>query len=309
VRNSSPARILVLLAARNGAEWIGAQIDSILSQTGVDVRIAVSDDCSTDDTCKEVERFKPTGRITLTGTGSPTGSAARNFRSLIEAQSAEGFDYIAFADQDDVWCADKLQRAWQYLRSGEFAGYSSAVTATWEDGRQRTLRQVAATTRSDFLFEGAGQGCTFVLEAAFYRRMRGFLGAHGDLARDVHYHDWTVYALARVWGLRWCFDPKPTLQYRQHGGNDTGARLSFAGVKKRMALIADSWYREQVLAISRLCREANPGHPVTSGWDELQARRPGYRRRLAVAWFCCQGGRRRLSDNTVLVVAALLGWI
>jgi rhamnosyltransferase len=299
----------VLLAARNGAAWIGEQLDSILSQTGVDVRVAVSDDSSTDGTREEVERFKPTGRITLIGTGSPTGSAARNFLSLIEAHSGAGFDYIAFADQDDLWYSDKLQRACQCLSSGGFAGYSSAVTATWDDGRRRTLRQVTATTRSDFLFEGAGQGCTFVLEAVFYNRVREFLSAHRDLARDVHYHDWTIYALARVWGLRWFFDPHSTLQYRQHGSNDTGARSSVAGAKKRIGLIASRWYLAQVTAITRLCREANPDDPVTSSWDALRARAPGYMRRLAITWFCCKGGRRRTSDKTVLVIAALLGWI
>jgi rhamnosyltransferase len=309
VINPRPARILVLMAARNGANWIGEQIDSILSQQDVDVVVVVSDDCSTDDTRKEVERFESTGRITLHGTGSPTGSAARNFLSLIEVQSADGFDYVAFADQDDVWHPEKLKRACQCLRSAAFAGYSSAVTATWDDGRRRTLRQSAAITDSDFLFEGAGQGCTFVLDGAFYTRVREFLIAHRDLAREAHYHDWTIYALARVWGQRWFFDSKPTLRYRQHDGNDTGARTSLAGVKKRVALIAASWYAAQITTITRLCLAANPVEPATVSWHRISSERVTWRRRLRVAGFCLKGGRRKAGDNAILTFAALAGWI
>jgi len=308
VSDGGGPRILVLLAARNGSRWITEQIESILAQTEVSVRIVVGDDCSTDDTREQVARFEWTGRVALSTTGSPAGSAAQNFRSLIQAHGAEGFDYVAFADQDDVWNPDKLRRACESLRSGAFAGYSSAVMAVWEDGRSRILSQLARTTDSDFLFEGAGQGCTFVLQGAFYRKAREFLGQHPELTRAIHYHDWTLYALARVWELQWCFDPRPSMRYRQHEGNDTGARWSPAGVRKRLQLIADRWYAAQIQSITLLCLTANPAQPAARRWHQVSTER-SHLRRLRMARFCLRGGRRKVADNAILILAALAGWI
>jgi rhamnosyltransferase len=309
VAGSRRNRVLVLLAAHNGAGWIQQQLESILSQTDVDVSLIVSDDCSRDGTRSIIANFARNARITIISPPAATGSAARNFFFLIAARDAGGFDYVAFADQDDVWHPDKLIRACRSLKAGEFAGYSSAVTAVWPDGRERVLRQVSTASISDFLFEGAGQGCTFVLGAQFYGRVREFLRDNSNLTAGIHYHDWAIYALARVWGLSWVFDPQPTMQYRQHAGNDTGARLSFAGVKKRFSHIASGWYLGQVLAITRLCRAANSNDPVTSEWNALTAERPSCARRLAIARFCIRGGRRRTIDRALLIVASLLGWL
>ena len=44
------ARIVVLLATRNGARWLPEQMASILDQRGVDVRVVTLDDASTDGT-------------------------------------------------------------------------------------------------------------------------------------------------------------------------------------------------------------------------------------------------------------------
>ncbi|HBN14018.1 MAG TPA: glycosyl transferase, partial [Pseudohongiella sp.] len=43
-------RVAVLLAAYNGMQWLPEQLDSILSQVGVDVTVYVSTDRSSDGT-------------------------------------------------------------------------------------------------------------------------------------------------------------------------------------------------------------------------------------------------------------------
>ena len=43
------------MATYNGGQWIAEQVDSILSQSGVEVRILASDDGSTDDTLTILE--------------------------------------------------------------------------------------------------------------------------------------------------------------------------------------------------------------------------------------------------------------
>ena len=299
-------RVLVLLAAHNGAPWIRKQVESILAQESVEVQLIVRDDGSTDETRAELDRFSR--RITVVADGSPTGSAAGNFLTLIRENSAAGAGFVAFADQDDLWDTDKLRRACDTLSTQHAAGYSSATIAEWEDGR-RVLLEPGVQTRSDYLLEGAGQGCTFVLTAELYERVRRLLTQRRDLTDGLHYHDWATYALARAWGLRWSFDPQPSVHYRQHAGNDTGARGTVGGVVKRFALIRRGWYRKQVLAIAELCYAAAPANTTVAAWRSV-LRQPGrWRKRWQIAGFCLRGGRRRLQDNATLILAALAGWI
>jgi rhamnosyltransferase len=302
-------RVLVLLAARNGSRWIGQQVDSILSQQRVDLRLIVRDDASTDSTCLELARFAGEERLTVVTATASAGSAARNFLTLIAENASATFDFVAFADQDDLWNPDKLSRACQMITSDRAVGYSSATIASWENGREQVLRLSGLPTASDFLFEGAGQGCTFVLTAALYERVRGFLATHAELTHGVHYHDWLVYALARSWELRWHFDSQPSMRYRQHTHNDTGARGTVGGIVRRLARIRDGWYGAQVRAIAGVCEVAAPANTTVVAWQRRLGQADGLRRRLAAARFCMAGGRRRARDNMMIVLAALCGWI
>lgn len=301
--------VLILLATYNGSRWIREQMESILVQKGVDLAVAVRDDASTDGTRWELARFENDARIRIVAATAASGSAARNFLTLIRENAAGAFDFVAFADQDDLWNPDKLRRACSMLVASGSAGYSSATVATWENGRERVLKLAGMPTASDFLFEGAGQGCTFVLTADFYERVRSFLLTQGDLANEIHYHDWLIYALARSWGMRWSFDPVPSVLYRQHDANDTGARHSLGGITKRFSLIRQGWYRRQLSAIAQLCLAAAPASPAVRAWNSILLQSDSYRRRLRVAGFCLGGGRKKSLDNAVILFSALAGWI
>ena len=302
-------RVLILLATYNGSRWIREQMESILVQEGVDLTVAVRDDASTDGTRWELARYESDERVRIVVAPAPSGSAARNFLALIRENPAGAFDFVAFADQDDLWNPDKLRRACSTLVAAGSAGYSSATIATWEDGRKRMVKLSATSTASDFLFEGAGQGCTFVLAAGFYERVRSFLLTRADLANGIHYHDWMIYALARSWEMRWSLDPVPSVLYRQHAANDTGARHSLAGITKRLSLIRQGWYRGQLAAIAQLCLAAAPASPAVSAWNSILLQSDSYRRRLQVAGFCLAGGRKKSLDNAVILFSALAGWI
>jgi rhamnosyltransferase len=299
----------VLLAAYNGEKFIGEQIESILRQTLVDLRLVIRDDGSSDSTVPIIRRFaEADARIVLITAETASGSAAQNFFSLMRTVQVGDFDFVALSDQDDIWNNDKLRQAADKLAGSQASGYSSAVTAVWPTGRERILRQNTSETESDFLFEGAGQGCTFVLKGDFYEKLRSFLIEYVRLTPDIRFHDWTVYALARNWNLRWAFDQTPTMTYRQHAGNDTGARLSILGVIRRLSRIREGWYLAQLQAIATICAAAGAGSFVDR-WREMLLEPRSWSRRLRIVGFCLRGGRRRVSDNVVLVIAALAGWI
>jgi len=307
--DSRQASVLVLLAAYNGASWIRQQIESILAQESIEVQVVVRDDGSTDSTLEAINSLRAGPKVALSRQPVHTGSAAQNFLALICEHNADGFEFVALADQDDTWHSNKLHRAVSVLAQSGCVGYSSATVAAWPDGRTTLLRQSDRTTCGDFLFEGAGQGCTFVLSAAFYRELRRFLMHHRILTESLHYHDWAIYAIARARDRRWAFDASPSMIYRQHGGNDTGARTSARGAAKRWRLIREGWYKSQLITIAKLCAAAAPSNHTVAAWQAILVQPGGWRRRLYAARFCLRCGRRRLSDRMLLVVVCLLGWI
>jgi rhamnosyltransferase len=280
-----------------------------LNQSDVDVHLVVSDDGSTDDTLKQVGHWTGDPRITLDGPPTPTRSAAQNFLWLIRNTDADEFDYVALADQDDVWLRQKLCRACRALDAQDAGGYSSAVTAFWAGGSEALLSQNSRLTASDFLFEGAGQGCTFVLTLRFFSRLKTFLADATLQTQRLHYHDWTIYALSRAWKVHWIFDNDPMVRYRQHEHNDTGARASVSGLTRRLSLIKSGWYRTQVEAIAEICFAAAPEEPVIAKWYSILHLPRGILRSIKIAAFCLQGGRRRRSDRMMLLIAAACGWL
>ena len=152
-------RVLVMLATFNGANWLAAQLRSVLTQSGVDVGILASDDGSTDGTrCLLEDACADDPRVTLRADDVRSGSAAANFLALFREADVAGFTHVALCDQDDVWMADKLSVACAALQTAQADLYSSSTLAFWPDGSTGLLAQSASITDIDFLFEGGRPG-------------------------------------------------------------------------------------------------------------------------------------------------------
>ena len=106
----------ILLASYQGAQYIRAQIDSILGQTDDCWHLTVSDDGSTDGTVEIVDeyvRMYP-DRITRICSGIRFGNARDHFFWLIrQCKSA----YMLTCDQDDVWYPEKIEKIMQAMLS------------------------------------------------------------------------------------------------------------------------------------------------------------------------------------------------
>jgi rhamnosyltransferase len=187
--------------------------------------------------------------------GEILGGAAKNFYHLLRNVDFSSFDYISFADQDDIWLADKLVRAHQKLSQGGFSAYSGNVTAFWPDGRELLLNKAQPQRRYDFLFEAAGPGCSYVLKTEDALSFKTFLLENWQEANKVFLHDWLIYAWFRSNGLLWFIDPIPKIQYRQHANNQVGANSGLKAFKARWLLLRQGWYRAQIAQILSLLRE------------------------------------------------------
>jgi glycosyltransferase involved in cell wall biosynthesis len=97
------------MAVKDGASYIGAQIDSIVCQLGAHDELVVSDDRSTDATIEIVKRFDDP-RIKIFS--SLRRGATRNFEFALSRSSG---DFIFLADQDDVWHPQKISTMIRHL--------------------------------------------------------------------------------------------------------------------------------------------------------------------------------------------------
>lgn len=306
-------RVGVLLAAYNGATWIGMQVNSILQQDSVDVKILIGDDKSSDATAKVLtESFSNDNRVTLIRREMGTGSSGANFRTLYREAEVNDVDYVALSDQDDYWNVDKLSCALASLNGSESDAYSAAVLATWSVDRKKILRQNPNMRAADHLFEGAGQGCTFVMRADFFREVQAFCRLHAAVVEELHHHDWLVYILARAWNKKWCFDARPSMMYRQHGHNELGARDGLSAIRHRLAMIRNGWYARQIQAASRiyiLAGGSDKACLVLAKQFSDHIQKASMTRRLSLCIAVLLHGRRRFVDRGILAVAALAAWI
>jgi rhamnosyltransferase len=303
-------KVLVLLAAYNGRQWIADQVESILQQARVDVRIVIRDDKSTDGTADYIDSlWRGNDRVTLEISEAASGSAGQNFMGLIRDSSLKDIDYVCFSDQDDVWHVQKLQTAIESLLEVNGAGYSCAVNAFWPDNKAKILSQNSNIRKTDYLFEGAGQGCTFVVTVDYFTKLQKFCIEYQSLTDRFYYHDWLIYLLARCWEQKWIFDSREWMSYRQHGENDTGARVGALAIKSRLIKLSNGWYRNQVRTAIDLCKCAKIENRQIQLIDNLLVSGDSAVRRTRLCFYLLIHSRRRLLDRVVLSLCAVLGWI
>ncbi len=251
---SIATKVAVLMAVKNGATYLPEQLDSILHQKQCLVSLIVSDDFSADSSTEYLQKYSADkSNITLLPNTLSFGSAAKNFYRLILDAEIDDFDYIAFADQDDIWCPDKLIRHIQLAREHNADGVSSNVIAFWPDGREKLLDKAQPQRELDFLFESAGPGCTFLMTPWLINKLREHLLDENSPAKEATLHDWLTYAVCRANGRKWIIDSVPSVKYRQHQTNVVGANVGITAKWTRLQKLKQRWYRDEVIKITKVC--------------------------------------------------------
>ena len=227
--------VTILMATRNGARYLPAQLSSIARQTCRNWQLWVSDDGSTDATRDILGRFALGHPLRLSV--GPGRGAAANFLSLLMHPDLPPGP-VAFADQDDVWRQDKLARALARLadlpdQTPALYAADSVIVDRALRPLSRTLARGAQPSFANALVQNICSGHTMVLNAAAVALARQVGTSPG-----IRHHDWWLYQLVTGAGGRVCLDRDPVALYRQHGANVMGR----ATVLSRMApLLRGDW--------------------------------------------------------------------
>lgn len=296
--------VAVLLATFNGLNWLSAQVNSLLEQAEVNVRLFISDDMSTDGTWKWLQELAAQdNRVTLLPQTRKFGSAAANFYRLILDADITQCDFIAFSDQDDVWELDKLSRQIRILGQGGFDGISSNVTAFWLSKPPANIIKSQAQRELDYLFGSAGPGCTYLMTPWLVGELRKLLIDPTSCASDVALHDWLAYAVCRAAGRLWHIDDVPTVRYRQHEANELGANHGLRAKVTRLKMLKGGWYRSEVLKILNVCMLIKPCDPEFAALLRI-LRGDGVIKRVQLLSYVNRA-RRRTIDRVALTAAIL----
>jgi glycosyltransferase involved in cell wall biosynthesis len=236
-------RVEVLLATYNGERFLREQVESILGQVGVEVRVVARDDGSADGTAGILREYaeKMPERFRVVETGVASGSAKGNFLELMKAAEAE---YVCFADQDDVWLPGKVERAVTEMRRLEEAHGVSAPLMVFGDlqvvdeglgvmcgsmRKQMGIVPESVNRLARLVGQSVVTGCTMTIN-------RPMLELAKRMPEEATMHDRWIGLLAAAMG--WCgIVWEAMVLYRQHAANVIGAVAaddSVSGTVKRV---------------------------------------------------------------------------
>ena len=297
----------ILMCTFQGGRHVVAQLESIAAQTHPRWRLWASDDGSTDDTLANLGRYRSQwGADRLSVIRGPSAGFAANFRSLTCRAEIDA-DFFAWADQDDIWQPDKLQRALAWLQSvppGVPALYGTRTLLT--DGDDQPIGMSPLFTRPPSFANALVQciaGCNTMVFNQAARELFIQASAEGDAVPP----DWLMYLLVAGCEGRVHYDPLPSVRYRQHGQNLSGSNLSLRGRWQRARLLMGGEFRSWVDAnLERLAQVSHrmPAHHLAVLDEFAQARQRHLPGRLIGFW---RSGihRQTALGNLGLSVAAL----
>jgi len=218
-------KVLVLLSSYNGERYIREQIESILNQKDVDTRILIRDDGSKDGTVDILHSIEKKYSNVNVLYGDNVGTIS-SFNRLVENSDCDGYEYMAFSDQDDVWLSDKLKEASNRLAeySDRPALYCSNLCVVDSDMKEIGPMRVKEPQISlgTAVVENIAVGCTSVFnQKARQLYLKGISGR-------MEMHDFWMYLCCVTQG-KVIYDNIPRIKYRQHEQNQVGARKKSVG--------------------------------------------------------------------------------
>lgn len=212
-------------------DWFREQLRSLNQQTYPNLRLYIRDDCSRTVSMAEIQSCVQdcisAFPVILERNEKNQGSNA-TFQKLTEEGAG---DYFAYCDQDDIWLPDKLQVLQQTIEAEEALLVCSDVYII--DGMGNKTADSITQARRHHVFHSGDHcakgllvrnfviGCTMLVSSSVAKQCIPFCPY---MVHD-HYIALCCAERGKIYSIT-----EPLIQYRVHGGNQTGL---LAGVKDR----------------------------------------------------------------------------
>jgi len=255
--------VAILMSTYNGEKFIRQQINSILAQQGdLHLTLWVRDDGSTDTTCQILQELEKDGK--LHWYQGKNLKPAKSFLDLVS--HCPGYDYYAFADQDDYWYPDKVLSGIRLLEGKDCPAMAFA-NARLVDGQLEFLGRNVYThaPQRDFysvVCGGGILGCTVMFNEKLASLLRTY--AHPD---KLIMHDSYAAILCTLFDGVILFDIAPHMDYRQHGNNVMGTQWTkWDALKERLGRIT----RPEPVSIADMAQSILEQNPQAPDANKLQ---------------------------------------
>lgn len=241
---------MVALATYNGERYLGAMLDSLTRQTRKPDKIFAVDDASTDTTVQILEAFKKQPMAIIRQERNCGVTA--NFSTAIEAALAEctDEDFIALADQDDIWLPEKLEILEREIGGADLVfGDAEVIDANGNVTADSWRRLAGLPTELSFKARLTSQtnvtGCMSLCRVGMLKRAL-------PIPPQTFLHDeWFGIFAANGAGVK--ATPKKVIQYRLHDSNTIGLRhkLTMSEVIKRNTRNSETLLAEPRLNLTK----------------------------------------------------------
>ncbi|WP_059021761.1 glycosyltransferase family 2 protein [Vibrio coralliirubri] len=225
----------VIVCTYNGRDYIIEQLDSILNQKYSPLSIIISDDGSEDETISIVSEYIEVHHdVDFVIVEGPGTGPSNNFISALKYVSSP---YVFLADQDDVWCSNKVERYFDFVSKYEkncpqlFFSNAKIVDENLNSLGRSHMGFLSCTpsqlVNNEVLFFNYIQGATICLNFQFISFFYDLTSKYS--LDDVVIYDWWFGVLANYFGEIHYIDEELVL-YRQHTNN-------IVGINKRKGLL------------------------------------------------------------------------
>ncbi|RGD85489.1 glycosyltransferase [Thomasclavelia ramosa] len=218
-------KVNILMSTYNGEKYIEEQIQSILNQEEVIIKLYIRDDGSTDNTVKIIESFNKENIVLFKMSNIGWKKSFLELTKLVEYHDDE---YYAFSDQDDVWKKNKISIAINYLEekksSSQIRAYCSNQSFVDNKLNKIDYKISKKFTEPDLyhvIVNGFGMGCTEVFSSELFRLIKNSKYNGLNITHDV-----IVSVLGTYFG-EMHRDDNSYILYRQHSDNAGSTHQSF----------------------------------------------------------------------------------
>jgi glycosyltransferase involved in cell wall biosynthesis len=211
----------VVLATFNGELFIDEFLESLAGQEEVNIHLIVSDDGSTDSTLEIIKRYESKFHKVTVLIGPRKGPMS-NFFFLLRASQG---NFVALADQDDVWHQDHLINSINRIRSEALPAMTFSAVEQFDDLNESVNiwpLEYRGPRFPGIIFENTARGCTIVLNG----QARDLINIKEP--KNAIMHDWWILLLLQLYGSV-NYESRPEIRYRLHAQN-------FIGVPNRRML-------------------------------------------------------------------------
>lgn len=251
--------VCILMSTYNGMLYLREQVDSLLKQKNVSMKIYVRDDGSSDGTQNVLEEYaKKYGGKLIWYQGENIGPAKSFLDLIYHAPDAE---YYAFCDQDDVWEENKLSAAVEKMQSEReypclyFSNVKLVDSHLSQFGISKIDEKKINLKR--LLFHNIAIGCTIV----FNKKLLSYLKEY--IPNYIWMHDWWVFQVCLAINGKIIFDKEPHILYRQHDNNCLGIRERKINLKKAL-------FQKSQCSTSRMAMELFKGYKAKMTKENIE---------------------------------------